>query len=414
MTRHSRRAAPALVALQEADPALALLSLWCAHRDVADGPAARTGGETILYGPPFDALPRHEQVGLAAHHVLHVALRHGARMQALRERLGDRFDPALYALATDAIVNEALVAAGHAIPRPAVLLTGLLREVVGGPPPDPAAALSLWDAERLYFRLMQEGGEGRAAGAARAHARARAFVPDFAADRRGGGADRDGGDAALWRQHLARAMAAGRAAGRGIGALVGALADIPGPETPWEVILRRLLLRSVLHAPEPAWRRPSRGWIARHARARAEGRGAPGFEPGRVRDPALPRIAVLLDTSSSVGDGTLRLFLAEVAGIARRTGAQVALIAFDELPEAPVMLDPAGWQALLARFAPRRGGGTDFGPALAAAAALDPAAIVVLTDLDGPFGPPPRAPVIWAATAPAAAPPFGRLLDLGR
>jgi hypothetical protein len=61
----------------------------------------------------------------------------------------------------------------------------------------------------------------------------------------------------------------------------------------------------------------------------------------------------------------------------------------------------------------RRAGGTSFVDVLARADALDPSAIVLLTDLDGPIGPAPRRPVIWACCRiPRTAPPFGQILDL--
>ena len=61
-----------------------------------------------------------------------------------------------------------------------------------------------------------------------------------------------------------------------------------------------------------------------------------------------------------------------------------------------------------------QGGGTDFRPALAAALRLRPSAIVVLTDLDGPLGPDPRLPVIWAVPDATSAPeaPYGHVLAL--
>ena len=96
------RAARALAHLGEVDPALAVLSLWCRHRDGAE---TRTAGEVITYAPGFDTLGLPEQVGTVAHHVLHVALRHSARQAALAERAGPGFDPLLYGLAADGIVN---------------------------------------------------------------------------------------------------------------------------------------------------------------------------------------------------------------------------------------------------------------------------------------------------------------------
>ena len=126
--QHSKRAARALQSLTESDPAIAALSLWCRHRD---GESTATSGDLITYGPDFEDLLPHEQSGLAAHHVLHVALRHPARMADLQTRLGQGFDESLYNLVADAIVNEALLAADHALPRPAVRLTELLQRSLG-------------------------------------------------------------------------------------------------------------------------------------------------------------------------------------------------------------------------------------------------------------------------------------------
>jgi hypothetical protein len=61
-----------------------------------------------------------------------------------------------------------------------------------------------------------------------------------------------------------------------------------------------------------------------------------------------------------------------------------------------------------------RDGGTDFRPPVAEAEAMGAAALVLLTDLDGEAGPPPRIPTaIWAVPDGASMrPPWGRLLDL--
>ncbi len=67
-------------------------------------------------------------------------------------------------------------------------------------------------------------------------------------------------------------------------------------------------------------------------------------------------------------------------------------------------------------MAPPRGGGTAFPPVIAAAAALGPSALVILTDLEGEPGEAPRGvPVIWAVPdGPVTPPPFGRVLTLAR
>ncbi|MFN4157425.1 MAG: DUF2201 family putative metallopeptidase [Gemmobacter sp.] len=413
MTAHSTRASTALKTLTEDDPAMAALSLWCLHRDREQTPAAITEGETIHYGPAFAALPRHEQAGLAAHHILHAALRHGARMGAMADRMGEAFDEALWGIAADAIVNEALLLAGYALPRPALRLTGVLQAALGQVVP-PRQALAEWDADRLYLRLRAGGaGAEGAAQKARDHAAAQGFSPDL--ERAPGGPGKDAPEDADWRQHLARAMEAGRIAGRGIGAVAAGMADLPSPRIPWEVILRNRLARALLPLPRPSHRRPSHAFLAMEARARAEGGPVPVFQPGIARSSPAPRLVLALDTSSSIDDDRMGLFLAEVTGAVRRMGAEVWLIPFDEAPEPPQRLDPGTLRALGLPGAFRRGGGTAFAPALRAAATLAPSLIVVLTDLEGDPGPDPGCPVLWAVPdEPAQAPGFGQVLAMAR
>ena len=422
---HSDRARPALVRLATDDPALGALALWCSHRDAPPGwtgGLARTDGTVIWYGPGFAALPPHEQTGVAAHHILHVALRHGARMGDMGMRLGGSFDATLYGLAADALVNEALLAAGHALPRPAVTLTDLLtRVLMRAPDPDP---LTDWDVERLYLQLTGQGaGPGRdqtpsgktatPADRARQIAAAAGFTPDLTRSL----PDRDNPDgadqAALWRQHLSRAMEAGRSAGRGIGRFGHLIADLPIPRTPWEHTLRRLLSRALLPGLAQTHRRPARDWIAAESLSRSTAGPTPAFRPGTRRQIDAPRLVVAVDASGSVGTALLHRFLTEVAGIASRVAAEITLLAFDDGLRWQTRLDPARWAAQLPVLDWPRGGGTDFAPPIATAQALHASALVVLTDLQGPFGPPPRAlPVIWASTEPGPQPPFGRLLPI--
>ncbi|MGY6632503.1 MAG: vWA domain-containing protein [Alkalilacustris sp.] len=423
---HSVRASAALRRMGEEDPALGALALWCAHRDAEDGAPeegalAWTDGCTIFYGPGFAALPAHEQVGAAAHQVLHVALRHPARARALGARLGTGAQ--LYNLAADAIVNETLSEAGHALPRPAVLLSRLVAEALGDRDPAP---LARWDAERLVLALAaRTGRDGDGAGQRRgqsnearamAHAAAQGFRRDLhpEGDDRGGGAQDEA--AADWQGRLARALAAGRSAGRGIGALRGALADIPRSDLPWEVVLRGLLTRAVTRRPARSFQRPARRWVAAEADARARARPVPGFEPGLAPMPQTARLAVGIDCSTSIDDERLAVFAGQIAGIGRRTGAEVHVLPFDTEVQAVRRMRGAAWEDEIRRLPLARGGGTDFGPVIATAAALGPSAIVILTDLDGPLGPAPgRVPVIWAVPgAPPPRPAFGRVVSLAR
>lgn len=409
--RHSRRASTALRALAEADPALAALSLWCDHRD---GEETRTAGDIITYGPEFEGLPLHEQVGLAAHHVLHVALRHPQRIGTLQTRLGAAFEPDLYNLAADAVVNEGLQLAGHALPRPCVTLTGLLADGLGITM-TPESALSEWDVDRLYHALAKRStGVGGPNGKAWTYARQRSFDPDL--DPSPGGEDKEGEveQAARWRQHLTRAMDAGRQAGRGIGLIGHRIADIPEPQTPWEVILRRLVTQAVMVSAQNSPHRPARRWIAGAAEAAITGKATPGFEPGLRPMTEVPRIALAIDASGSVDDARLGMFWAEVAGIARRMRAEIHLMIFDDVVRHQSRVDPTQ-NAIPLRDLPR-GGGTAFVPVIQEAQRLHASALVILTDLEGEPGPRPKGlRVIWAVPdAPQHKPPFGQVIDLSR
>lgn len=422
--RHSTRATAALQALTEQDPALATLSLWCQHRDDDRILLAETRGGEIRYGAGFEALPLHEQIGLAGHHILHVALQHPGRMQAMADRMGADFAPDIWQIGCDALINEALLAAGHALPRPALTLSNLLKSV--GAKPDAGNPLAEWDAERLYHRLRQSGGGGaqnaRQGGdtqaLARAYAAQQGFQPDFspadAAAEEGSAPDHaDTGD---WRAHLARALSAGRAAGVGLGALGLRLADLPQPHVPWELVLRRLLLRATLQRAAPSTARPARRWLAQAGFAVQTGVPLPAWQPRLQAPQASPSIVVALDCSGSIPAEVLRRLVAETGGIARRMQARVTLLVFDEDIRSESVLDPANWRKSIATLDLPEDGGTDFRPVLARASALSASVLIVLSDLDGPTGERrPSCPVIWASPqAQPRAMPFGHVLSLAR
>ncbi|MEL7252961.1 MAG: VWA-like domain-containing protein [Pseudomonadota bacterium] len=396
---HSARAAPALARLPEVDPAIAALALWCSYRD-SDSPTA-TEGDTIRLGPEFPLLPISEQTGLMAHHVLHVALRHSARRAAARERFGACFRADRYDLACDALVNEALLQAGHALPRPAVRAADLIAMLPAKDRPD--SVLTDWDSDRLYAAMTVQSGKGSGTDQKiETYIAAQGFKPDLQ--------DSGHGDAPpeLWAGRVEQAMSAGARASTGIGAILTRFGDLPKAVVPWEIKLRRLLNKALAHHPRQTHRRPDRAWLARDALAHATGGAQPVFEPGIARDDRRPRLVICLDTSSSVAPQTLNLFAAEALSITRRTGAEAHLLGFDtEVHSRAAFLS----QASLASLEIRTDGGTDYAPVLTEAQALDPSLIIMLTDLDAPIGARPSAPVLWTVpAAPAAQPLYGEVL----
>lgn len=404
--RHrSHRAAKVLAHLPEHDPALATLAIWCEIVD-AEGADTFIAADTIRIGSTFVQMPLREQIGVLSHHVMHIALRHEYRMQELKARYGDSFDPVLHNLCSDSILNECLTRGGHALPRPAPLLSDLLRQA-DLPGVDPAQdLLRAWDADRLYLALR------------RAHVNVAtlmddtAFRPDIYPNDAPLKADRHAG---AWRAHLIRAARSAGSMGRGIGHLLRHIADTRPGQTPWEQRLRGLLAKALSHEPKRTYRRPRSAWIAADALARQTGGPDPAFEPGLLRHALRPRLVVALDASGSVDQETLALFSGEVISLSHKSGAETHLMCFDEAVFAHKKLSALTARSAFAGLPLHRDGGTSFIDVLAQADALDPSLIVVLTDLLGAFGPKPKAPVLWASPVGVATPPpFGAVLELTR
>lgn len=405
-------------------PATGGLALWVRHAHSHDpaAPPAATDGHTITYGPGFATLPLPEQAGWVAHQVLHVALCHPQRLAALRQRLGD-VDERLFNLCADAIIHSAL---GHlawlALPAGALTLPRLLHAALGEQADD-VAALQAWDVERLYTALddrppRQPGRAGRdqRPDGPRSQ-RAKAAAPQQARDLRpapggdtqdpGAGAPEEQAAQALaWRERLQRAHA-----GDGEHSLLRTLlADLPRTRTPWEQVLRTVATQHLSRRLALSWSRPSRAYLA------AQGRLGPGrrmpFEPGRVPARAAPRLALVVDVSGSIDERLLERFARELHSLARRLESRLTLVVGDDRVREVHHFEPGRGTLALQPFV--GGGGTDFAPLLAEAARHRPDLVVVLTDLQGPAGPRPRVPVLWAVpeAQALAPPPFGRVLVL--
>jgi predicted metal-dependent peptidase len=412
-------------------PSTGGLALWVAHQNAADqaggpAPAIATDGLTVFYGAAFDALPLAQQTGLVAHEVLHIALRHPQRLQALTERLGD-VDAHLFNICADAIVNSALEHLQWLqLPRGAVKLDQLLRATLEQTT-TPEAALLEWDVERLYLALddrqppasgTRSKGEQRAAGAApdrpdgHRSARARSLSAHLIEDLKpatGPSTDpeRQAEETREWSERLQRAHA-----GDGAYSMLRSLvADLPRTRTPWEQVLRTLIARHLSRKLDISWSRPSRSYLANRGRCGPSHRMP--FEPGFMPARAAPRLVVVVDVSGSIDAPLLERFSNEITSITRRLEVPVTLVVGDERVQHVAQFEPG--RCRLADVAFHGGGGTDFTPLLEEADSHGPDLTVVLTDLQGPARFRPRAPVIWAVPEQyrSALQPFGRKLVLG-
>jgi predicted metal-dependent peptidase len=441
------RGTRAVQRMVEFAPSTGGLALWATHEDLADqaalpnpgsaAPRVRTpapvitDGHTIFYAAEFEALPVAEQVGLVAHEVLHVALRHPQRYLELKQLLGD-VDLQLFNTCADAIVNSTLEHLSWLkLPAAAVLLDKLLS---GANLATESVEKSLleWDVERLYRaiddrrtpktgtrRIQDPDGSSKSTdprqdGPRSAKVRSlgsRTPLDLVPGPHTQGPPEAEAEQTREWSERVLRAHA-----GDGAFSMLRALlADLPGTRTPWEQVLRTRLAHSLALKPERSWSRPSRSYLANQGRVGAHGRLP--WEPGFSGTKAVPRLALIVDVSGSIQDELMTRFAREIEAIIRRQGAAMVLIVGDERVQHVERIDPdrgrpGSFDLRAIQFT--GGGGTDFTPLLEEADRHRPDIAVVLTDLDGPVRFRPRWPVIWAVPEAnrSAVPPFGRLLVL--
>ncbi|MGB5832854.1 MAG: VWA-like domain-containing protein [Thiohalocapsa sp.] len=443
------RGTRAIQKMVEFAPSTGGLALWVHHRDVdaEDAPAiAANDGATIYYGPQFETLSLPVQVGLVAHQVLHVALRHAQRRDALARLVGD-VDPQLYNICADAIVNSTLSHLSWLeLPAGSVLLQDLLSASLNIRQGVEKSLLE-WDLERLYravddrkwsgsfdgkrngagdqrnSKAGDAGGSDPGAGpeqtadperpasdgqcAARARYLAERIISDLLPAADSDQPEAEAEQSREWRERIVRAHA-----GDGVHSILRELlADLPKVRTPWEQLLRTQLARGLSHQPDLSWSRPSRSYLANQGRAAGSGRRMP-WEPGVSTAKAVARLAVLVDVSGSIDEALLARFAGEIESITRRLEAGAVVIIGDDQVTGVELFEPGRSNLRDIHF--HGGGGTDFAPLLREAERHGPDIAVFLTDLDGPANYRPGFPVLWCVPiAHAAMPhPFGRKLVL--
>ncbi len=427
---HEHRGTRAVQRMVEYAPSTGGLALWVHHRDdpdLLDSPVA-TDGHTLHYGPSFESLPLPEQVGLVAHEVLHIALRHPQRCRELQQLTGD-VDRQLFNICADAIVNSTL---GHLgwlqLPKGAVMLDQLLQACLSLHQPVEVALLQ-WNVERLYRELddRRERKAGRSGGqepqdrgqapredgprAARARALGATAHADLRPSAGSSGTDDDAPErqaeqAREWNERLLRAHA-----GDGEFSMLRTLIkDLPGTRTPWQQVLRTQLARALAPVPAPSWSRPARSYIANQGRAGPHRRRP--WEPGWSGTKNVPRLVVMVDVSGSIDGPLMDRFAREIEALTRRLEAGLTLVIGDDQVRRVQAFEPGRSDLREIVFA--GGGGTDFTPLLEEADRHRPDIGIVLTDLDGPTRFRPAWPVIWAVPEAfaAAVEPFGRKLVL--
>ncbi|MFE5512717.1 VWA-like domain-containing protein [Streptomyces sp. NPDC056529] len=331
--------------------------------------------------PAFvEATPVVELAGVWVHEVAHLLRDHHGR--AGRLPADDQRDPVRLNIAQDCEINDDLLADGLVLPEGRMeprlygLPTGgLFESYLPAIPPTPHGPDCGSGAHGVPapWELSEDGGPARVgpvetealrrrtAEAVRAHRRARGRVP---------------GGWARWAEELLE------------------------PTVDW----RRVLAGTVREAA--AWAVGAVDYTYRRPSRRTPALG------GRVVLPALrrplPRVAVVIDTSGSMGPDDLAAALAEVTGVLREVGVgadRVAVLVCDADVHAVTRVRSAGEVPLTG------GGGTDMRVGIGAAPALPdrPNIVVVLTDGYTPWPdetPSCRLIAALVGEAPPAPPPW--------
>jgi len=349
---------------------------------------AWTDGQKTYFAEEYFKYEPEEQVAIAIHEGLHVALRHVQRGKALAVLEGQGYDPQIWNIACDVVINQAIrnchwcvLPKDACLPEHCLLATQLQKR-----------AAQLWTAEEIYSELKRD----KDAYKKLLSNGAGSFICDLDVFRGpfspAAAIHVQSMEEGIWRERLVRAQV-----GLAPGSVLRRLsADVPKPKVRWESVLRSFLSVRLMPVTETSWSRPSR-------RTLSLGTHAQFLDPGMERQRGLRRAGIVVDTSGSIDDGLLHTFIAEINSIMVKTGCEVVLVNCDaEVQQVSTHRVP------IRGYTAKGGGGTDFRPALEHLRRFPLDVAVYFTDLEGTFPEKrPPFPLLWAVTKELAV-PFGQ------
>lgn len=219
-------------------------------------------------------------------------------------------------------------------------------------------------------------------------------------------------DAENVRRITAEAVKSAASSGRGFvpgGMKRWAEETLGTPKVAWQTLLARATRNAIAYRPGAVDYRYSR--MSRR-------QAAVGYGPGRPVLPALvapvPQVALVLDTSGSMGTAEVKAALTEASGVMRAVGADIQFCACDaRVHELKKVRSPKELHALV-----KGGGGTDFRPAFDALKKQKtrPEVVVFATDGCGPAPTtkPAGMEVIWLLIGSYKRPPceWGTVIEI--
>lgn len=362
------------VKIKRAKVAIMQHKMWCAMSGVlACGetivtptvPTACTNGWDVQYNPDFvDSLTPEELRLLLLHEGLHKAFRHMTVWKPLWDE-----NPQLANIAADHFVNLSLMDADNG--------EGFIKMPKLGIQPD--AKYRGWSVRRIFDNLKDNPPKGPSSGL---------DEHDF----EGAGGQSEELTAAQ-AQEIDRAMRQGeilrRKRGDGAGGQNGVFGDLLSAKVDWREVLREFVQSTCAGRDDATWRKPNRRYLADNIYM-------PSMESTRMEE-----LVVVMDTSGSCfGSEYAARFVSEMKTIVEQVRpAKTTIIYCDSRVAGSQVFDDGQFEVQAIK--PKGGGGTSMPAAFAWCKAkhIRPAAMVILTDGETPWGAPPEYPVLWAITS---------------
>ena len=334
-----------------------------------------TDGKFIHYNANFtDGLTDSELKGVIVHEVMHCAMAHHARK-------GDR-DHRGWNMACDYAINPLVTESGFVLPKDCL--------------ENPAYAGMA--AEEIYALFPPGGGNN---GGSNDNWNVGGVDPGVAEGDPNNKADADH-EAQNWKNAVAEAAMTARMMGKmpaGLDRLVDNMMDAT---LPWQELLARFIHN--VSKNDFNWARPNKGLLQNF-----------GIYMPTLHSDACGTLAVILDTSGSIGQKELTEFGAELNGILDLVRPEkVHVIYCDAAVNHVEEFTPDMYPVM---FEARGGGGTDFRPAFEYIDEniSDVQCAIYLTDMYGTFPDnEPAYPTMWVSNSRVDEAPFGQVIQLSR
>lgn len=355
-------------------------------RETTDVPIAATDSKYIYINPDkFAEFTLQERVFIIAHEVLHVVYQHMERGKQYQDRgIGPDFK--VYShnkmnRAADYVINGTLANSNIGT----MPLIGLHNPNIDEND----------SADEVYCKLPDEdddpngpgSGTGGESGGFDKH-----MPPDPTAP---------GNNKATVQRALASAVNTAKMQGNLAAGLARMAGEIIDPKEDWRAILRDFMI-TTSGRDEPSWRRLNRRRLVTPPHVAFP--GTQGHKCGKV--------AIVIDTSGSIGDDELRLFMGEVNGILQDAQPEECKVFWTDSEVAGI--DDVDEDTDLTTLESKGGGGTDMPAAYPVIEEHFPEGIscmICLTDGYTGYDTEPSWPTLWAMTTDKVA-PYGTTIRL--